>query len=386
MSVFRCLTTNLLTGEIQGDNLPITIQSFGRTINTSGTATVQLNLTGSAATDAANVAAVMPRISVLWIFQDDAVVWAGIIWDWNHQSIASGVLPLGCSTMESILSHRVQNKTVTYTNDDIFNMFRDLCQTYAFAKLPNGQVAGLTYSENMSGVTDTLTFDGTQLQTFDDAVGTLVSAYEIEYSFRPYQDSSGGLHINVDLAYPYLGQTFPESGLAYNFPGNLTDYAFQATGSTSINSLFVTASNDNTTSGTNTTLSGFWDDYTDLNYISPVTPTGYPILQGVLSLTTASWTSDTQVQKFAGGYIPQVTDTQLTPVLTISGDALPKIRQTPLGSGAQFSATSALHPATSSGGPGYTGIGRVTGWTCTPGGEGQTEQAQVTLGNLLMVP
>lgn len=368
-----------MSGQLTSDNLPITAQSFGRQINTSGAATVSLNLTGSAQQNAANIEAVMPRKSVLWILQDDAVIWGGPVWDWNHQSIASGVLPLGCSTFESILSRRVQNKTVTYTNDDIFNMFRDLMQTYALAKLPNGQIAGLTYSENRSGVSDTLTFDGTQLQTFDDAIGTLVSAYEIEYSFRPYQDSAGNFKVNVDLAYPFLGQAFPQSGLVYNFPGNLTDYAFQATGSTSINSLFVTASNDNTTTGNDTTLSGFWDDFNDLDL-------GYPILQGVLSLTTASWTSDAQVQKFAGGYIPQVTDTQLTPVLTISGDAFPKIRQTPLGSGAQFNATSILHPAGPNGEPGYSGIGRVTGWTCTPGGEGQTEQAQLTMGNLLMVP
>jgi hypothetical protein len=379
LSVFRYVTTNLLSGEILSENLPLTVQSFGREINTSGTCTASLNLTGSAAQNAANIAAVMPRRSVLWIFQDDAVVWNGIIWDWNHQSIASGVLPLGCSTLESLMAHRVQNKTVTYAAEDIFDMFRDLMQTYALAKLPNGQIAGLTYSENESGVTDTLTFDGTQLQTFDDALGTLVSAYEIEYSFRPYQDAAGNLQTNVDLAYPYLGQTFPASGLVYNFPGNLTDYAFQATGSTSINSLFVTASNDNTTSGDDTTLNGFWDDYVDLDVPNP-------ILQGVLSLTTASWTSDTQVQAFAGGYIPQVTDTQLTPVLTLSGDATPKIRNTPLGSQCQFNATSALHPAGPNGEPGFTGIGRVTAWTCTPGGEGQTEQAQVTLGNLTLVP
>lgn len=360
------------------NELPITAQSFGRQINTSGTATVSLNLTGSAQQNAANIAAVLPRKSVLWILQDEAVIWGGPVWDWNHQSIASGVLPLGCSTFESILGRRIQNKTVTYTAEDVFAMFRDLMQTYCFAKLPNGQIAGLSYSVNNSGVSDTLTFDGTQLQDFGSAADTLVSAYEIEYSFRPYQDSSGNFKVNCDLAYPYLGTPFPASGLVYNFPGNVTDYAFQATGSTSANSLFVTASNDNSTTGTSTTLNGFWDDFNDLDL-------GYPILQTVLSLTTASWTSNAQVQKFAGGYIPKITDTQLTPVLTISGDALPKIRQTPLGSGAQFNATSILHPAGADGSPGYSGAGRVTGWTCTPGGEGQTEQAQITMGNMLMV-
>lgn len=376
MSTFRFCTTNILTGELLSDNLPITAQSFGRQINTSSTATVNLSLTGNAQVDAANVAAVLPRKSVLWILQDEAVIWSGCVLDWNHQSIASGVLPLGCSTLECILARRIQNKSVTYTNTDIFDMFRGLLG-FALAKTPNGQVAGLTYSENMSGIKDTIAFDGTQLQTFDDAVGTLVSAYDIEYSFRPYQDANGNFKTNVDLAYPYLGQSFPQSGLVYNFPGNLTDYAFQATGSTSSNSVFATASDDSGTS--DVTLQGFADDFTDLD-------AGYPIFQTVLSLTTASWTSNGQVTAFARGYLPQITDTQLTPVLKLSGDAAPKIRQTALGSGAQFNATSILHPATASGGPGYTGTGRVTAWTCTPGADGQGEQAQITMGDLRMVP
>ena len=64
------------------------------------------------------------------------------------------------------------------------------------------------------------------------ALGTLVSTYGIEFNFRPYMDQHGNLKINVDLGYPALGQPYPASGLVYNFPGNLLDYAFVATGST----------------------------------------------------------------------------------------------------------------------------------------------------------
>jgi hypothetical protein len=57
-----------------------------------------------------------------------------------------------------------------------------------------------------------------------------------------------------------------------------------------------------------------------------------------------------------------------------------------LGSSAQLSLTSALHPAGPDGAPGFTGLGRVTGWTLMPGGDEQAESAQIAIGNMTMTP
>jgi hypothetical protein len=377
MSQYRFLTTNLLTGQITGDWLPITAESLQRQISAAGTGTVALNLlSGNPVQNAANVAAVQPRISVLWCLQDGAVVWGGPIWDWNHESILDGTLPLGCSTMESVMAHRVIDTTFTYTNMDIFDMFRGLVQ-YAVSKTPNAQIAGLTYSPGESGITDTITFDGTQYQLVSDALTTLVQTYEIEYSFRPYVNSSGEFCTNVDLAYPFLGESFPASGLVYNFPGNLTDYAFQATGSTSANFIYATATNY--TGTTDETLAGTAEDLIDLD-------AGYPLSEMAINADIVNWTTNAQVAAYAQGYLPTVTDTQLTPLLTMPGGLVPTIAQTVLGSSAQLSLTSALHPAGPDGTPGYTGLGRVTGWTLMPPGPDQEESAQIAIGNMTMTP
>jgi hypothetical protein len=125
MSQYRYLTTDLITGELLGDWLPIEAQSFSRTINTSATATVSLILNDDdKAANIANLAAVVPRKSVLWVLQDNAVIWGGPIWDWNHQSASDGTLPLGCSSMDSVMQYRVVSDTITYTNMDIFDMVR----------------------------------------------------------------------------------------------------------------------------------------------------------------------------------------------------------------------------------------------------------------------
>ena len=49
-----------------------------------------------------------------------------------------------------------------------------------------------------------------------------------------------------------------------------------------------------------------------------------------------------------------------------------------------MSLTSWLHPAKADGAPGFTGIGRVTGWTLTPPSAQQTENTQVQLGDMTM--
>ena len=54
-------------------------------------------------------------------------------------------------------------------------------------------------------------------------------------------DADGNLLTNVDLGYPTLGLPYPQSGLAYTFPGNLLDYEFTATGSTGANRVIATS-------------------------------------------------------------------------------------------------------------------------------------------------
>jgi hypothetical protein len=373
-----------------GDWLPIAPQSFTRQINTSGTGTCDLDLiSNNDLENRTNLAAVLPRKSVLWVLQDDAVVWNGIIWDWAVQTILGGVLPLSCATMESILAHRLLQQTFTFTNEDVFDMFRTLVQ-YALSPAAgrNAQVAGISYTSNQSGIRDTVTFDGTQYQLVSDAIATLVSSYEIEYSFRPYQDSSGNFRTSVDLAYPYLGQSFPASGLVYNMPGNLTDYGFAATGSTSANYVIATAQpstdSSSTASDSSSTTSdqvyvGTAIDNIDLN-------AGYPLSQVAVSIQGMLWNSNSQARNYANGYIPQVTDTQLTPLLTVPGGRTPLLRQVTLGSAAQMAVTSDLHPAAANGGPGYSGTGRITGWTLNPPSDQQPETIQYQLGDMLLSP
>ena len=386
-STYRYLATNLLTGQLLGDWLPIEPESFSRVINSAGTFTGYLDLIpGSPQQNATNIAALTPRKAHLWCLQDGVPIWDGIQFDWIPQSVLQQQLQIQASTTDSILAHRIIDQDLVFNNTDIFDMARGIIQ-FALSKTPAGagtsaQVAGITYSQGESGITDSLTFQGSQNQLCSDALNTLVTTYAIEWSFRPYMDSSGNLLVNVDLGYPALGQPYPQSGLAYVFPGNLLDYEFTATGSTGANRVIATATAP-TPAGTSSTsasttapaLTGSAIDLVDIG-------NGYPLSEMAISATGATFTSDAQLDAYASGYLPTVTATQVSPLLVLGNGQQPEINVTQLGSYASIALTSSLHPAKANGAPGFTDIGRVVSWTCYPPTSQQAEYSSIQMGNM----
>lgn len=251
LSRYRYLSTNILSGQIQGDWIPMIPQSCTRAINTIGTFTGALSLAaGSARELRAWVAAMECEKSVLWIFQDTAPAWCGIIWDWPHQSVLDNTLPVSASTPESLFARREIRDDLVFTDADIFDIFRSLC-TYALSKEPGGQMAGFTMGSNQAGVTASITYSATDLKKVYDAQTDLISAYGFEYSVRPAVDGSGNVYMALDLGLPEIGLPPESSRLAWSFPGALLDYKFPRTGSTSANRFTATASASGTLSALN---------------------------------------------------------------------------------------------------------------------------------------
>ena len=342
-------------------------------INGGGTFAGSLNLaSGSVQQNRANIAAITPRKAMLFTLQDGVPVWAGILWDWVPTTVLQVQMHVQADTLDFLLCRRIIETDLVYTSADVFDMARGVVQ-YAFSKGPGYQVAGVTYTTAMSGITGSLTFSGSQNQDCLSALGTLVSTYGIEFHFRPYQDQAGGLHISFDLGYPALGQPYPASGLAYSFPGNLLDYAFTATGSTGANRLIGSAQ-DTTASGSGEAFTGSAEDATDIG-------NGYPVTEEAVSPTGVTFTSDQQVSDYCAGLLPSVTATQLAPMVVLGNGQYPPIAVTQLGSYCSAAFTSSLHPANPDGSPGWTGTGRVVSWTVyPPSASNQAEYSQLQLG------
>jgi hypothetical protein len=373
-SEYRYLATNLQTGAIAGDWIPITPQSFARQINGTGQFQGALNLTAGNAnpqiTAAEQVAwrnSIANRRVVLWVLVDNVPVWNGILWDWQPQSILDGTMPFVASTMDSIAGYRVISEDLNFTGMDIFDIFRSLLN-YALTKDISTSVAGIVNGSNESGISATLSFAGSDMQMVSDAWSTLLSMYDFEYAFRPGFNSAGNLVTYVDLGSPVLGLPFPQSALAYSMPGNLLDYQWTATGSSSANHIIATASGTDADGNAVTYTSQYPHGYDliDLN-------SGAPLLEQAVSVTTVSVTEQAQIDAFADGYLPMTTGTQLTPVLWLGNGQGPPVSGIVLGSFAQIALTSVLHPPGPGGQPGYQGQARITGWSVYPPTDQQAE-------------
>ena len=364
----------VLTGAVMGDWLPITGQSFSRALNATGTGSCALNSTGDALTDSVNVAAVLARKAVLWVLQDGAVVWNGLVLDWQHQSILDGTLPLNCADLSYVLSKRVINTTLTYTNEDIFDIARNLVG-YALGKTPNGIIANLTFSGGESGIKDSMKFESSQRQDVLSALNTLVSTYGIEWAFRPYQDAGGNFLHLVRPGVPGSRRAVPAEPARLPVPRQPARLQLHGDGQPERQPGADHGAEHGQLRGhphrPGDGQSGPVGQATHCSSSRPAPSSG-------------TWTSNDQVAAYATGYLPSVTDTQLTPLLTLPGGAYPAVAQTVLGSYAQVSLTSWLHPAKADGAPGFTGVGRLTGWTLTPPSAQQTENTQVQLGRITM--
>ena len=174
MSEYRYVSSDLITGAIKGDWLPITPQSFAWQINSAATFTGALNLTaGSRAEQAAWVNAIEPRRTVLWVLIDGIPIWNGILWDWQPSSILDGTMPFTASTMDSLFAHRLIGDDLTFAGTDVFDVFRGLA-SYALGKSPNGAVNGLVLGDNEAGLSVTVSYTGADMQFVSDAWSALV--------------------------------------------------------------------------------------------------------------------------------------------------------------------------------------------------------------------
>lgn len=374
MTAWRYWATNLLTGALLADNIPINVQSMTRTIGAIGTLTGVLPLT-SGPQSRVYLEALEPRRSVLWASQDGIPIWSGIVWDWTPNTILDSKLTFSASTLESLFQKRRITTYQTYSGD-IFDTVRALI-TYAVSKTPNGQVAGLRLPSGQAGASWAVSYQATDLATVWDAINTVMTATSAEIAITPGLDASGNAANFVQLGYPRIGAPITQSQTSFVYPGNLLDYAFTRTGSSSSNSLIATAPPNGSAAS--------WQSQYPHGQDAVDLAAGYPLIEDSVAWSgVGGVTSQAQIDAFADGKLPMHTGAQEAPYVMVATGQHPLLREISLGDWCWFSATSPLHPANPDGSPGLQTLARIVGWTATPPGDGQTEQVRIQLGGITL--
>lgn len=401
---FRYATTDLVTGKVLCDDLPLSVQSFSRNLNGEGELSGSLNLlagqTLSTAlaqalrgygVNAPYLAAIECERAVLWVIQDGVPVWAGVIWDWPDMTMTGGQVPISASTFESIFDHRLISADITYQQVDLFTAFIDITK-YGLTKsspyivstnptpAPSAEVIAAaavpqirlpTGPAAISGITWTASYTYSDLQQVSSVWQDMATSGQLEYTFEPGLDENGNFVVYLRLGYLQLGQALASTGIALAFPGPALDYGYQRTGSQGANYIWATAPPN----GSELTWLSAYPHGADL----PALQAGYPLLE-----TSASWsgswvTEQSQIDGYADGELPILSDAMTIPTINIDGQDYPRLWEITLGDTITFAATSAMHPARPGAGmqPGLQDTLRVTGFTCYPPDAGQQMYVQL---------
>jgi hypothetical protein len=398
VSTYTYAATDLLSGALLADDIPLNVQSFSMQLNGSGSLSGQLTLSEIYAVNSPFLAALECRRAVLWVLVDGYPMWAGVVWDWPDMSRTPGTLPISAQTLDSVWSHRLITDTLEYPQVDLFAAFLDLT-SYGLSKqspyietgvspaatrnpaylaqvaasggvarlvLPLGQTAGVPW---------TASYTYSDLTQVSSAWSDMTASGNLEYAFVPGLDNQGNLAVFVRLAYQQLGRAPGECGYGLSYPGNVLDYGYQRTGSQSSNLVWATAPPN----GSALQWQSAYPHGADLTDLAA----GYPLMESTVSWEGSVVTAQAQVDSFADGQVALVTEAMTLPTINVGAGGSPSLRDIVLGDSVPFAATSTIHPPGPGGAPGLQTQVRVTGWTAYPPGPQQSEYYQLTTSGVI---
>lgn len=327
--------TDLVTGATKADQLPIVPGTLARVIGDAADGDAVLNLDGN--TDYLNI--LEPRKTVVWALGDNVPYWSGILWSTPQQSAMSATLPLKFKTIESIFSRRQVRTTLTYGNNDQFDIARSLL-TYAVTKT-YGQIAGFTMdTTSKSGVFRQRTYLGTDLAFILDLLKDLGNVDNgFEWEMVPTWLGEVGTRLGwlFRMGYPTLGRTDP-SGMQLNFPGNVLDYEWPRVGENSANSLIAVG--DQPTGGNTSMISVAPHGVNSADLAN-----GFPLLENDVSYAGTGITDVATLNAHADSDAVAQSGNTIIPVFTLSMDQNPTLDKINLGDAIGCYLTSNIHPA-----------------------------------------
>lgn len=246
-TTYRYLFADLLTNEIVGE-LPLTGVSFTQQLNTAGTFTAHILLSGinTAAFNVDN--STRPAYNCIYVDRNGTLVWGGVIWNRTYNS-TSQTLSITAREFESYFERRLITTTSAYTNADQLFIARDLI-TQAQAET-NGDIGVIVGTETSGVLIDRVYYD-----------------YELKNVWQAIKDLSNqedgfDFNISVDydlitnepiktliLGYPRTGNV--DTGVGdintpvFMFPaGNIVEYEYPEDGSIIGNQLHIVGAGSN---------------------------------------------------------------------------------------------------------------------------------------------
>lgn len=350
VSPLRFAATDIITGKTLSDNIPFSVSSFSDALGTDGSMDATLNLSNREAS--AFVSVLIPRKTIIWVFDGNQPIWHGILWDIPHSSVNGNAIPYSIKTVGTLFARRIMHDNIKYTQQDPGYILRELV-SYAVNKR-NGSLHNLIMDETLLHTKIDRTYGGENHTTIIELMGNLSATNDLEWRFAPYIDGST-VGTRLRIGTPKLGKSSGRATLTLVYPGNVKDYAYSTSGSNSFNS--VRAIGDPSASGQqfiSSPTSGLYQ--TDLD-------NGYPLLEGLINLGGSGIVNLETLNSHADDKVRETARNVIGVRVIVSGRFV-SFRDFELGDYVNLNLTSPMHPMVN-GKPGLSLVTRIVGYSAT---------------------
>jgi hypothetical protein len=356
---YRYLLADVLTNQILAE-LSLTNVNFTQQLNSAGTFTGDLLLSGvnSAALNVLN--STIPARCAVYVDRSGVLVFGGIIWQREYDS-ASQHLKITAREFESYFERRRITSTLSFTATDQLTIVQQLIQ--AAQSVPYGNI-GVVVPSNTSGVIiGSQVYYGYELKTYFSAIADLAKNNNgFDFNIAVSYDGGKNPVKTLNLGYPRLGNTYSATSATvptFILPaGNIVQYNYKEDGTKTTNTVYATGAGSNEGK-----LVAVATDATK-------TSNGWPLLED--STNYSNITDSTLLTGLASGqvlatsYPPQTIQVVAPPYLN------PIYGTYNMGDQARLVITDNFYPAE------FDGNYRIIGWNVTPGENGP-ERVTLTL-------
>ena len=251
MTTYRYLFADLLTNQILAE-LPVTGVNFTQALNTAGTFSGHILLSGANAVGLNVADATIPARTAIYVDRDGVLVWGGILWGRTYNSV-NQTIELQAREFESYFERRRIFKTQPFNGVDQFTIANTLVNDAQSAT--NGNI-GVIVPAITSGVNISRTFFNYELKTVYQALLDLSRGgnfagvtYGFDFNIQVAYDGSGNPTKTLTMVAPKSGKTWSassQSAPVFEFPsGNVVEYTYPEDGTIAANSLYVTGAGSN---------------------------------------------------------------------------------------------------------------------------------------------
>ena len=354
---YRYLFTDVLTNAVLAE-LPITGVNFTQQLNTAGTFTGHILLSGVNVTGLNVLNATIPARCAVWVDRNGELVWGGVIWNRTYHS-GTQKLTITAREWESYFERRRITQTVSFTNVDQALIAQTLIQNAQSATYGN---IGVIVGSETTGVTVSRTYYNYELKSVFGAILDLSRATNgFDFNIYASYDNDGNPQKTFVIGYPRYGNTWttnPNSKPVWELTGNIVNYEYPEDGSIAANSVYAIGAGSN--EGKLISLAQDTSKFT----------AGWPLLED--QITYSDVTDSTYLGNLASGYVGNVSYPPTTIKLVAPPYINPTLNDFDLGDSARIRIVDDRFPA------GLDATYRIVAINVTPG-EDAPEEVTLTL-------